>query len=84
MSVIRFDPQKLAELEDFLENFPDPDDMLPAALEEAETQVRDAIARLDALEPKNEQSEAYDNWANLHEDLEDLLDEILDDLEERR
>ena len=36
---------------------------------------------LDALEPRNEKSEAYDIWAELHEDLEDVLDEVLDLLE---
>ena len=40
--------------------------------------VQSLIDRLDALEPQNENSEAYDDWADLHEDLEDVLDEILD------
>ena len=36
------------------------------------------IAELDAREPANMDSEEYDLWADEHEQLEDLLDEILD------
>ena len=39
------------------------------------------IAELDAKEPRNMNSEAYEAWAEEHEELEDLLDEILDLLE---
>lgn len=81
MGVIPFDPQKMEALERFLDAFDDPNAMSPAELETAKSQVQEAIARLDALEPQNEQTEAYDNWADLHEDLEDLLDEIQDNLE---
>ena len=45
-------------------------------------QVQAQIARLDEKEPKNMNSEAYENWAERHEDLEDLEDEILDRLDE--
>ena len=82
MHVIPFDPQKMEELEHFLDAFDDPNDMSPAELETAKVQVQEAISRLDALEPRNEQSEAYDAWADLHEDFEDLLDEIQDNLED--
>lgn len=47
------------------------------------TQVRDAIDDLDRCEPRNEASEEYDLWAEAHEDLEDVQDEILDCLDER-
>ena len=40
------------------------------------------IAELDAREPANMESEAYEAWADEHEELEDLLDEILDLLDE--
>ena len=40
------------------------------------------IAELDAREPADMESEAYEAWADEHEDLEDLLDEILDLLDE--
>lgn len=37
---------------------------------------------LDQKEPRNMNSEAYEEWADEHEELEDYLDEILDRLEE--
>ena len=40
------------------------------------------LQALDQKEPKNMQSEAYDEWAEEHEELEDYLDEILDRMEE--
>ncbi|MBE6958077.1 MAG: hypothetical protein E7447_02855 [Ruminococcaceae bacterium] len=36
------------------------------------------IAELDTREPVNMESEEYDLWADEHEQLEDMLDEILD------
>ncbi len=39
------------------------------------------IADLDAREPADEESEEYEAWADRHEDLEDLLDEVLDQAE---
>ncbi len=50
---------------------------LKACLEE----VEERIQALDAREPKNMASEAYEDWAAEHEDLEDIRDEILDRLE---
>ena len=44
--------------------------------------VREQIARLDAKEPKNRNSEAYESWGEQHEELEDLADEIQDLLDE--
>lgn len=37
---------------------------------------------LDELEPKKKRSDAYEDWAELHEYLEDLMDEIQDALDE--
>ena len=37
---------------------------------------------LDAREPENMHSDAYEAWADEHEELEDYLDEILDHMEE--
>ena len=37
---------------------------------------------LDQMESRNMNSEAYEEWADEHEELEDYLDEILDRLEE--
>ena len=45
-------------------------------------QLRTQIEELDAAEPKNMTSEAYEEWGSLHEELEDLVDDILDRLDE--
>ena len=45
-------------------------------------ELEEKIARLDAIEPADEESEEYDDWADQHEDLEDLLDEVEDRLDE--
>ena len=39
-------------------------------------------AALDEREPENMSSEAYDEWSEEHEQLEDLADDILDRIEE--
>lgn len=44
--------------------------------------LRAEIAALDEKEPKNMNSEAYETWADRHEELEDQVDEILDLLED--
>ena len=45
-------------------------------------QLRTQIEELDAAEPKNMNSEAYEEWGDLHEELEDRVDDILDRLDE--
>jgi len=45
-------------------------------------QLRSQIAALDEREPKNMNSEAYEEWGEQHEELEDLIDEVLDLLDE--
>ena len=45
-------------------------------------QLRAQIEELDAAEPKNMNSEAYEEWGDLHEELEDRVDDILDRLDE--
>ena len=64
-------------------------DVIPDVYEMDEAQLRsyredleDRIARLDAMEPRSERSEAYEDWADVHEELEDLLDEVIDRFEE--
>ncbi len=51
------------------------------ALRERLAQLRCQIAELDRKEPRNMESEAYEEWADAHEELEDLVDEILDQLD---
>ena len=43
--------------------------------------MQQELHRLDAKEPKNMNSDAYEEWADEHEELEDYLDEILDRME---
>ena len=44
--------------------------------------VRAQIAALDAREPENMDSDSFEDWADRHEELEDLADDILDRLDE--
>lgn len=71
----------IIELKDYFEE-PDIDtmekDSLRAYLEELQERIRD----LDTREPRNMNSEAYEEWADRHEELEDLVDEVLDRLDE--
>ena len=64
------------------EDAPDIDDMTIEELEAYREELEEKIARLDAIEPTDEESEEYDDWADQHEDLEDLLDEVEDRLDE--
>lgn len=82
MSVIKFDPSKLEKIEAFLEDAPEAEGMEIEELEQYRIRTQQMIDALDTLEPRSETSEAYDHWAELHEDLEDLLDEILDCMED--
>ena len=81
MSVIKFNPMDMERIGAFLEAVPEIDSLTAQELEQYRAQTQQMIADLDALEPRSEKSEAYDAWAELHEDLEDVLDEILDCLE---
>ena len=81
MSLIKFDPKEMERIETFLEEVPELEHLSREELEQYRAETRQIITDLDALEPRSETSEAYDQWAQLHEDLEDLLDEILDLLE---
>ena len=44
--------------------------------------MQEQLHALDAKEPRNMNSDAYEEWADEHEELEDYLDEILDRMEE--
>ena len=67
---------------DWISAMPDVEDMDLHQLQALHAQLMEKIAELDAREPKNVESEAYDAWADAHEELEDLLDDVLDRLEE--
>lgn len=64
------------------EEVPDIDEMTIEELEAYREELEEKIARLDAIEPDDEESDEYDDWADQHEDLEDLLDEVEDRLDE--
>ena len=51
---------------------------LKACLQE----VHERISDLDEREPADMNSEEYESWGDLHEELEDLADEIVERLEE--
>ena len=61
---------------------PDLDVMDRQALTAYLAEIRRRIAALDEREPEKMSSEAYDEWSEEHEQLEDLADDILDRIEE--
>lgn len=66
------------------EEYLDPEEMTVPELEELLSELQEQKKLLDAKEPKKQDSEAFDAWAEEHEDLEDAIDEILDLLDEKR
>ena len=44
--------------------------------------LREEIDRLDEEEPADMESDEHTDWGDAHEELEDLVDEILDRLDE--
>lgn len=65
-----------------LTQIPYPEELSTEELNLWKGKIEDAIADLDSAEPKNEKSDAYAEWAELHETLEDILDDYLDRLDE--
>ena len=45
------------------------------------TEVREKLRQMDEIEPADMDSEAYETWTDVHEQMEDLQDEILDVLD---
>ncbi len=60
----------------------DPARMTREELETALEEVLAELADMDAQEPGDETSEEFVDWAEAHEDLEDLADELTERLEE--
>ena len=71
----------MADIIDF-SAYRDPADMDKAELLAYLDTLRSQIAELDEEEPADMESEAYEDWGQRHEDLEDLVDDVLDRLEE--
>ena len=69
---------------DFFHRMPSPADMTADQLAFWLEAVRGELDRLDREEPEDMESEAYEDWGARHEELEDLADELLDLLEERK
>ena len=63
------------------EVFIDIDAMSVDELHTLQQQMYSLLAELDAREPKSMNSPSYDDWADEHEELEDLLDDIQDRLD---
>ena len=72
----------MAEFLSFDSFTPDIDTMDREELEACLREVQDRIADLDEWEPADMNSEEYEAWGDLHEELEDLADEIVERLEE--
>ena len=58
------------------------DGMDAEALRALLRQVQDRLTDLDGEEPEDMACEAYDHWAERHEELEDLADELTERLED--
>ena len=72
---------EIIDLKDYMEE-PDVESMDREALLDYLKELQERVAALDAREPRNMNSEAYEAWADRHEELEDLVDEVLDRLDE--
>ena len=59
-----------------------PEEMTLEQLYEYREQLMEDINELDGQEPFDESSEEFVAWAEEHEELEDLLDDVVDRIEE--
>ena len=60
----------------------DLDEMTVEELQACLAQLEEELALLDAREPADETSEAYEAWADEHEELEDRIDDVMDLLDQ--
>ena len=72
---------QIIDLKDYFSE-PDLDAMDRDALREYLKELRFRMEELDEKEPRNMNSEAYEEWGDRREELEDLMDEILDRLDD--
>ncbi|MBE6917426.1 MAG: hypothetical protein E7470_05990 [Ruminococcaceae bacterium] len=61
--------------------YPDLDAMTLEQLQACREETQQQLAALDAQEPADMESEAYEIWGDAHEMLEDILDDIQDRLD---
>lgn len=59
----------------------DPENMNENELHSYLISLRARIAELDESEPSDMNSDAYEEWGQRHEELEDLVDDVLDCLD---
>ena len=69
----------MAEFVDFMGDL---EDMSADELRSLMEDVLHRIDELDQQEPRDMESEEYEEWSDRHEELEDLLDELMDLLED--
>lgn len=73
----------MAEIIHWTEHWDEPE-LDSMSREELRQYLRELYAQIEALddrEPERMDSPAYDDWAERHEQLEDLVDDVLDRLE---
>ena len=58
------------------------EDLTLEELYEVREQIMTDLAELDEKMPFDEGSEAFADWAEEHEDMEDLLDDVVERIEE--
>ena len=56
----------------------DPEDMGEDELQDYLAELRRRLNQLDAQEPEDRESAAYERWCDRHEKLEDQIDDVLD------
>ena len=59
----------------------DLDEMTLDELRELLAAFKERLARMDDEEPVDADSDIYDQWAEAHEDMEDIIDDITDRIE---
>jgi len=72
---------KIVDMDRYREE-PNPDELDKEGLQAYLETLKARIAKLDESEPEDMLSEAYVDWGNRHEKLEDLVDDVLDRLDE--
>lgn len=70
------------DLDEYFESAPDVGDMDRDELVAFLRDIKARLAALNRVEPDNMESDVYDDWADRHEALEDMADEVLDRLDE--
>lgn len=73
---------EIIDLNPYFEDEPDIQAMNAKQLHVYLKALKERIAEMDEREPKNMESEEYEDWAEAHEELEDEADEILERMDE--